>query len=101
MFDEPCQIPDGSNVLSLLWIYLVKVDGTKKARCVCNGSKRMRGTVTLAETYAGSLEQTAARIFWAAVALKSLIAIGADASNAFAEAPAPCSTIVRSIRCTI
>ena len=49
----------------------------------------MGGTVTLGETYAASLDQTAARIFWAATALKNMIVIGADASNAFAEAPPP------------
>ena len=89
MFDEPSEIPKGSNILSLLWVYLIKLCGTKKSRCVCNGSQRMRGTVTLGETYAQSLEQTAARIFWAIVAILNLIAIGADASNAFAEAPPP------------
>ena len=49
----------------------------------------MRGTVTLAETYASSLEQTGARIFWATTALNNFISIGADAANAFAEAPPP------------
>jgi hypothetical protein len=49
----------------------------------------MKGTVTLGETYAGSLEQTGARIFWAASAINNFITIGADASNAFAEAPPP------------
>lgn len=89
MFEHPSEIPKGANVLCLLWVYLIKLCGTKKSRCVCNGSQRMRGTVTLGETYAQSLEQTAARIFWAIVAILNLIAIGADASNAFAEAPPP------------
>jgi hypothetical protein len=56
---------------------------------VCNGSSRQQGTVTLGDTYAGSLEQNGSRIFWAATALNNYITIGADASNAFAEAPAP------------
>ena len=60
-----------------------------KARCVCNGSPNRRGTVTMAETYASSLEQTGSRIFWAATAIDNHIVIGADASNAFAEAPPP------------
>jgi dUTP pyrophosphatase len=88
-FSEPCQLPPGANVLPLLWTYLVKDCGTKKARCVCNGSPRMQGTVTLGETYAKSLEQTGSRLFWATSALYNFIVIGADASNAFAEAPAP------------
>ena len=68
---------------------MIKDDGTKKARCVCNGSPRQKGSVTLGDTYAGSLEQTGSRIFWAATAINNFVTIGADVSNAFAEAPAP------------
>ena len=89
MFDTPEPKPRGVNLLSLLWCYLIKDCGRKKARCVCNGSKHMRGTVTLAETYAASLDQTASRLFWAATAINNFITIGADAANAFAEAPPP------------
>ena len=88
-FDEPQPLPQGSNLLSLCWVYLIKSDGTLKARCVCNGSPRFRGTVTLAETYASSLDQTGGRCFWAAAAINNYVVIGADASNAFAEAPPP------------
>lgn len=88
-FEEPTRPPSGANLLSLLWVYLIKDDGRKKARCVCNGSKNRRGTVTLAETYASALEQNAARVFWAVTAMKNWTAIGADATNAFAEAGAP------------
>ena len=89
MFEDPEPKPRGVNLLSLLWCYLIKDCGRKKARCVCNGSKNMRGTVTLAETYAASLDQTASRLFWAASAINNFITIGADAANAFAEAPPP------------
>ena len=88
-FGEPEPRPRGANLLSLLWCYLVKDDGRKKARCVCKGNKNCRGTVTLAETYAASLDQTASRVIWAATAINNFVTIGADASNAFAEAPAP------------
>jgi deoxyuridine 5'-triphosphate nucleotidohydrolase len=88
-FGSPCKQPPNSNVLPLLWTYLIKDCGTKKARCVCNGSPKMKGTVTLGDTYASSLDQTGSRIFWAATAINNYITIGADASNAFAEAPAP------------
>ena len=88
-FGKPEPYPIGANLLNLLWTYLVKDDGTKKARCVCNGSPKMSGTVTLGETYAASLDQTAARIFWASAAIRNFVVIGADASNAFAEAPPP------------
>ena len=56
---------------------------------MCNSNKNRCGTVTLAETYAALLDQTAARVFRAATAINNFITIGADASNAFAEAPAP------------
>jgi dUTP pyrophosphatase len=88
-FGKPEPRPAGANVLDVLWTYLTKDDGTKKARCVCNGAKNRRGTVTLAETYAASLDQTSAKIFWAASAILNFIQIGADATNAFAEAPPP------------
>ncbi len=85
----PCELPKGANLLPLLWTYMIKDDGTKKARCVCNGSPKMKGSVTLGDTYAGSLEQTGSRIFWAATAINNFVTIGADVSNAFAEAPPP------------
>jgi hypothetical protein len=49
----------------------------------------VKGTVTLGETYAGSIEQTGFRMFWAATAINNFITRGADASNTFAEAPPP------------
>lgn len=88
-FGKPEPRRPGTNVLDLLWTYLIKDDGTKKSRCVCNGAKNMRGTVTLAETYAAALDQTGAKIFWAATAINNFVTIGADATNAFAEAPPP------------
>ena len=89
MFGKPTKLPYGANLLHLLWTYIVKDDQTKKTRCVCNGSSRMTGSVTLAETYAGSLDQSASKVFWAASAINNSIVIGADAANAFAEAGAP------------
>jgi len=68
---------------------MIKDDGRKKARCVSNGAKNMHGSVTLAETYASSLEQNESRVFWAATALKNWKTISADAANAFAKADAP------------
>ena len=68
---------------------MIKSDSTKKARCVCNGNPKRKGSVILAHTFAACLEQPGARTFWALSAMKDLIVIGADASNAFAEAPPP------------
>ena len=81
-------VKSDANILSFLWTYLIKDDGTKKAPCVCNGAPS-RGTVTLGPTYAGSLDQTGARIFWATAAMLDLRVYGADVSNAFAEATPP------------
>ena len=97
MFSKPMPIPKGANCLPFIWTYNIKDDGTKKARAPCNGSPKMKGTVTIGETYAASLEQTAARIFWSVSALKNNIVIGADASNAFAEAPAPLAPLYMSL----
>ena len=89
MFGKPCKLPPGANVLDLLWTYVVKTDGTKKARCVCNGQPRFKGTVIFGYTFAKMLDHVGSRIFWGSVAAKNLIVRGADASNAFAEASAP------------
>ena len=89
MFGQPCPLPQDANVLDLLWTYLVKVDGTKKARCVCNGQPKFKGTVIFGYTFAKMLDHVASRIFWAAAASKNFVVQGADASNAFAEASAP------------
>ena len=95
-FGPPQPYPIGANLLNLLWTYLIKDTGTKKARCVCNGSPQM-GTVTLGETFAAALDQVGARIFWAVVALYNFIVFGADVSNAFAEAPPPVAPLYVTI----
>ena len=89
MFGEPVRPPRSCNILPLIWTYLIKSDGTKKARCVCNGSPSHRGSVTMAHTYAAALDQSGARTFWAITALHNYTAFGADATNAFTEAPPP------------
>lgn len=88
MFGDPEPLPPGANVLYLLWTYVLIVNGTKKARCVCNGN-RNRGAVTMGHIFANALSPNAERLFWALVAMEGLTAIGADVSNAFAEAPPP------------
>ena len=89
MFSEPTRLPLGANVLPLLWTYILKLDGKKKARCVVNGSKKQSGTVTLGQTYAGNVMQTSSKVFWAGTAIHNYVAVGADISDAFAEAPPP------------
>lgn len=89
MFKEPIPHPAKANVLSLLWTYRIKSDGTKKARCLYNGSPKSKGMITPAHTFSACLENPGARTFWAAAASLDMIVVGTDASNAFAEAPSP------------
>ena len=81
----------------MIWIYLIKVDGRKKAQCVANGVPHLKGTITLANTYAACLEQAACRLFWSIAAIKNKKVYGADAVNAFAEAPSPKSLLFLKI----
>ena len=63
MFSTPQPIPAETNKLPFMWTYVIKDDGTKKARAPCEGSPYIQGTVTLGKTYAASLDQTASRLF--------------------------------------
>jgi len=92
MFGEPMPPPPGATILRFVWTYVRKLNGVKKARCTCDGSKRAGRAVTLAATFAASVDQTGARIFWAQAAIQNMIVYGADCGNAFAEAPAPVQT---------
>ena len=53
--------------------------------------------MTLAHTYASCIEQPAARMFYSLAALENMIILGADASNAFTEAPAPVAPLYLKI----
>ena len=88
MFSDPMPRPSQVNVHHLLWHYKIKLDGTKKARMVCNGSTH-QGTVILGHTYTNSLMAASEWLFWAITTHKGLTACGADVANAFAEAPQP------------
>ena len=81
-------------MLPFVWTYSTKTDPLTgnliyKARATCNGGKRFGRAVTVAETYATCVEQPACRMFWAISAARNHIILGADAGNAFAEAPPP------------
>ena len=47
LFSKSVEISYNANCLPFMWKYVLKDDGTKKARAPCNGSPRMQGTVTL------------------------------------------------------
>ena len=89
MFARPMPPPPGASILNLLWTYGIKADGIKQARCVCNGNPRRKDIITLAHTFTACLEQPGTRSFWSSAAYFNMLGLGADASNAFAEAPAP------------
>jgi len=89
MFGDPINHPPKCNLLPLIWTYLIKTDGTKEDRCVCNRPHYRRDSVTLAHTYADALDQAGARTFWAINTLHNYKAYGANATNVFAEAPPP------------
>ena len=57
----------------------------------------MQGTVTLGDTYTASLDQTASKIYWVMSAEKGHIVVEEDASNVFAEAPAPKAPLYMSL----
>ena len=92
MFDKPGPIPiniEECSILPMIWVYLIKTDGWKKACCVANGAPHLKGTITLSATYAACLDQSANCLFWAYAAIKNKKVYGADAQNAFVKAPPP------------
>jgi dUTP pyrophosphatase len=88
MFSDPLALPMDCSASFMLWTFVFKMDGTKKARMVCDGA-RNRTATSLGHTYANSLNAPSERLYWALTAMQGLIAVGADVSNAFAEAPPP------------
>ena len=92
MFSEPQILLLGATASYMHWTYIYKMCGTKKARMVCDGA-RNRSSNSIGHTYANSLDAPSERLFWALVAKMGLIAVGADVSNAFAEAPAPATPL--------
>ena len=88
MFGNPVLDDNDNMVFHLVWTYAIKApDGRKKARCVCNGSSQSGSVQILDETYANCVDQTSSRLFYAIAAAENLLVLGADVSNAFAEAP--------------
>ena len=107
MFGEPMPPPPPTTdangnaaevtILPFVWTHPHKEGTTPKAQGTCNGVKRHGKAVTLAHTYASCIEQPAAQLFCALTALEGMMIHGADASNAFAEAPAPVSPLCMKI----
>jgi hypothetical protein len=74
------QKSQGVKALWMLWIFLLKLDQNKKARMVCGGSPR-QGAITLAHTYANSLDPASERLFWVLAAHLGLTVIGSYIAN--------------------
>ena len=89
LFGEPCPPPANRGISNLVWSHYYKTDGSnnRKARCTCDGSPRSGQAHTLDHTYASCVDQNATRLFYANAALQNHVIAGADASNAFGEAP--------------
>ena len=94
MFGDPIPWPDNATILPFVWTYVLKQCPVTnqliyKARATCNGGPRYGRAVTMAETYATCVEQPVCHMYWSLMASLNLLAMGADAGNAFAEAPHP------------
>jgi hypothetical protein len=89
MYGPPCYAPKGAIVLRTVWTYYVKWDGTLKSRSCCDGSVLKGHGLSYALHYTACISQPGMRIFWAVVAIRGWVAVGADASNAFAQADPP------------
>jgi hypothetical protein len=93
MFGNPIPRPQNATVLPFVLTYLIKEDPITrepilKSRGTCNGGKKYGKAVIVAETHATCVEQPACRLYWSVTAASEcLLAMGADAGNAFAEAP--------------
>ena len=95
MFGKPCPRPPYKSlaiILPWVWTYLFKInpmtlDDDEKSRGTCNGGPHNGKVITIAETYAACVEQPIHRLMWAIMASINYIGLGADVSNAFAEAP--------------
>ena len=89
MYGEPIPRPKEGTFLRQIWTYVVKNNGTKKARNCCNGSKLKGKGVKYAKHYAASVSQQGMKLFVALAAHFGYIILAADATNAFAQSPAP------------
>ena len=89
MFGQPVPWPKDATVLPFVWSYYFKDTETRKACGTCNGGHRYGKAVILAYTYVSCIKQPAAWIFWALASIKNMLVMGADAGNAFMEAPPP------------
>merc|ERR1712086_175891 len=90
MFGDPVRIKSMDAVFRLVWTYNVKaLDQRKKARCAYDGSTRADQVRVLDHTYAGCIDHTSSRLFYAQSAVEIMLVYGADVTNAFGDALPP------------
>jgi hypothetical protein len=92
MFGKPVarsSLPADSVVLSTVWNYSVKMDGTFKDRTCCDGSRLKTKGIRYVEQYTACISQCGMRLFFAICAIKNFVVLGADAINAYAQSPPP------------
>jgi Reverse transcriptase (RNA-dependent DNA polymerase). len=87
MFGEPCPRPPKAIVLRSVWTYLLKKDGTRKAR-QCGDGRPLRDDKfrRLEAIYTACVSQVGVKIFFALSALNNYIIYDLDAVNAFGQA---------------
>jgi Reverse transcriptase (RNA-dependent DNA polymerase)/GAG-pre-integrase domain len=77
-------------ILRQHWTYLIKTDGRRKARQCCDGSKRAAPQLQNAEcTHASCVAQPGLRLFLSLASSLGMIVYFLDATNAYANSPAP------------
>eukprot|EP00957_Ditylum_brightwellii_P032537 2465371-Ditylum_brightwellii.AAC.1 len=88
-YGEPILPPKNTTILCSIWTYVVKHDGRKKACNCCNGSVLKKKGNDYANTYSTYANQVGIRLFTSIVAIKNLLILGADETNAYAQSPPP------------
>jgi hypothetical protein len=90
MYGEPVRAPSDAIVLCQHWVYILKADGSRKARKCCNGSYQAASVLHgSSKKYGSCIKQPCMQLFFALASLHGLLVFGADATNAFANSPPP------------
>ena len=89
MFGAPEPAPRTGNILLLIWSYFIKLDGTRKALHIVNGSPHSKVSIALGRTCTTALEQSGEQLFWALSTINNYVVTEAYTSNMFAKAEPP------------
>ena len=90
MFGDPVRLMTKDTTFRLVWMYREKVlDKWKKARCTCNGSPPAEMARVRGPTYAGYIDHTTSRMFYALSTAEGMQISGANVTNTFGDTPPP------------